>query len=198
MNEWVAQTGFNAADWIIVAVVVVSALMSLARGFVREALSLLVWFVAFVVAFFFSERLAPLLVELIELPSLRYLAAFAILFVATLIVGSVVNFLVVQLVRMTGLSAVDRLLGVMFGLCRGVLIALLILMFLPKMIPVQQDPWWQQSRLIPRVLVLENWSRETAATVTGWGKQQLDRKNELIGKDVVEKVQQSTQAHQNK
>lgn len=191
MNEWVAQTGFNAADWIIVAVVVLSALMSLARGFVREALSLLVWFVAFVVAFFFSERLAPLLVELIELPSLRYLAAFAILFVATLIVGSVVNFLVVQLVRMTGLSAVDRLLGVMFGLCRGVLIALLILMFLPKMIPVQQDPWWQQSRLIPRVLVLENWSRETAATVTGWGKQQLDRKSEFV-----EKVQQQTRPHQ--
>lgn len=191
MNEWVAQTGFNAADWIIVAVVVLSALMSLARGFVREALSLLVWFVAFVVAFFFSERLAPLLVELIELPSLRYLAAFAILFVATLIVGSVVNFLVVQLVRMTGLSAVDRLLGVMFGLCRGVLIALLVLMFLPKMIPVQQDPWWQQSRLIPRVLVLENWSRETAATVTGWGKQQLDKKSEWV-----EKVQTDRKLHQ--
>ncbi|HQQ75412.1 MAG TPA: CvpA family protein [Pseudomonadales bacterium] len=191
MNEWVAQTGFNAADWIIVAVVVLSALMSLARGFVREALSLLVWFVAFVVAFFFSERLAPLLVELIELPSLRYLAAFAILFVATLIVGSVVNFLVVQLVRMTGLSAVDRLLGVMFGVCRGVLIALLILVFLPKMIPVQQDPWWQQSRLIPRVLVLENWSRETAATVTGWGKQQLDKKSEWV-----EKVQTDRKLHQ--
>ena len=191
MNEWVAQSGFNAADWIIVAIVLLSALMSLVRGFVREALSRLVWFVAFVVAFFFSERLAPLLVELIELPSLRYLAAFAILFIATLIVGSVVNFLVVQLIRMTGLSAVDRLLGVMFGLCRGVLITLLILVFLPKMIPVQQDPWWRQSHLIPRVLVLENWSRETASTITGWGKQQLDKKSEWV-----EKVQSNRQLHQ--
>jgi membrane protein required for colicin V production len=191
MNEWVTQSGFNGADWAIVAVVVLSALISLVRGFVREALSLLVWFVAFVVAFFFSERLAPLLGNLVELPSLRYLAAFAILFVCTLIVGSVVNFLIVQLVRITGLSAIDRLLGVMFGICRGVLIALLILIFLPKIIPVEQDPWWQQSRLIPRVLVLENWSRETAAAVTGWGKQQLERKGEFV-----EKVQQQRQPHQ--
>lgn len=190
MNEWVAQSGFNGADWAIIAIVVLSALISIARGFVREALSLLVWVVAFVVAFFFSERLAPLLGNLVELPSLRYLAAFAILFVCTLIVGSVVNFLVVQLVRMTGLSAIDRLLGMMFGVCRGVLIALLILIFLPKIIPVDQDPWWQQSRLIPRVLVLENWSRETAATITGWGKQQLDRKSEFV-----EKVQQNRQLH---
>ncbi len=191
MNEWVTQSGFNGADWAIVAVVVLSALISLARGFVREALSLLVWFVAFVVAFFFSDRLAPLLGNLVELPSLRYLAAFAILFVCTLIVGSVVNFLIVQLVRITGLSAIDRLLGVMFGICRGVLIALLILIFLPKIIPVEQDPWWQQSRLIPRVLVLENWSRETASAVTGWGKQQLERKGEFV-----EKVQQQRQPHQ--
>jgi membrane protein required for colicin V production len=191
MNEWIAQTGYNGADWAIVVVVVLSVLISLVRGFVREALSLLVWVVAFVVAFFFSERLAPLLGNLIELPSLRYLAAFAILFVVTLIVGSVINFLIVQLVKMTGLSAIDRLLGMMFGACRGVLITLLILIFLPKMIPVEQDSWWQQSRLIPRVLVLENWARETASAITGWGKQQLERKSEFV-----EKVQQQTQPHQ--
>ncbi|HSC76253.1 MAG TPA: CvpA family protein [Pseudomonadales bacterium] len=191
MNESLAQLGFNGADWAIVVVVLLSVLISLVRGFVKEALSLLVWIAAFVVAFFFSERLAPLLGNLIELPSIRYLAAFAILFVLTLIVGSLVNFLIVQLVKMTGLSAIDRLLGMMFGMCRGVLICLLILIFLPKIVPVQQDPWWQQSRLIPRVLVLENWSRETAGTITGWGKQQLDKKSEFV-----EKVQSERQLHQ--
>jgi membrane protein required for colicin V production len=188
MNEWIAQSGYNGADWAIIFVVVLSVLISLVRGFVKEALSLLVWVLAFAVAFFFSERLAPLLGNLVELPSLRYLAAFMILFVCTLIVGSIVNFLIVQLVKMTGLSAIDRLLGMMFGVCRGVLIALLILIFLPKIIPVEQDPWWQQSRLIPRVLVLENWSRETASAITGWGKQQLDKKDEFV-----DKVQQQTQ-----
>jgi membrane protein required for colicin V production len=192
MNEWLAQTGFNGADWIIVVIVTISVLISLLRGFVREALSLLVWIVAFVVAFFFSERLAPLLDGVIQVPSLRYLAAFAILFVCTLIVGSLVNFLLAQLIRMTGLSAIDRLLGTLFGFSRGVLLVLLVLIFLPKILPpVQQDAWWQKSQLIPRILVLENWSRATAASITGWGKEQLDKKSQFV-----EKVQQERQLHQ--
>lgn len=190
MNDWIAQTGFNWADWVIVALVVLSALISLVRGFVREALSLLVWIAAFVVAFLFSERLAPMLGAAVELPSLRYIAAFAILFVCTLIVGSLLGYLVAQLVKMTGLSAIDRLMGTMFGICRGVLIALLLLVFIPKVIPVQQDPWWQQSSLIPRVLVLENWASRTASDITGWGKQQLDVQGERV-----KKVQQDRQLH---
>ena len=190
MNEWVTQAGFNWADWLIAGVVVLSALISIVRGFVREALSLLVWVVAFVIAFFFSEKLAPMLANLFDLPSLRYLAAFAILFVCTLIVGSLVNFIMAQLVKMTGLSAIDRLLGMMFGVCRGVLICLLVLIFLPRILPLQQDPWWQQSQLIPRVLVLENWSRETAASITGWGKTQLERKGEYV-----EQIQQQRGFH---
>jgi membrane protein required for colicin V production len=185
------QLGYNWADWTVVVIVTLSALISIVRGFVKEALSLLVWLAAFTVAFFFSERLSPLLVNLVQLPSLRYVAAFAALFVATLIVGSLLNYLITQLVRMTGLSAIDRLLGMMFGICRGVLIVLLVLIFIPKIAPVQQDPWWQQSRLIPRVLVLESWASQTSASLSGWGKSQLDKKNEYV-----EKVQQQRQPHQ--
>ena len=190
MNEWMTQTGYNWADWAIVIVVGISAFISLVRGFVREALSLLVWLAAFIVAFLFSEKLAPQLAGLVELPSLRYVAAFAILFVLTLIVGSLLAYVAGQLVKMTGLSAVDRLLGMMFGISRGVLIALLVLIFVPKAIPVQQDGWWQQSKLIPRVLVLENWSRRMAADLTGWGKEQLDHQEQWV-----EKVQQQRDLH---
>lgn len=182
MQAWAGQTGFNWADWAIVTLVAVSALISLVRGFVKEALSLLVWVLAFVIAFFFSEKLAPQLAGLVEVPSLRYLAAFALLFVCSLVVGSLITYLVSQLVKMTGLSPVDRLLGVMFGLSRGVLIALLVLIFVPKAIPVQQDDWWQRSQLIPRVLVLENWSRRMAAELTGWGKEQLEQKEQWVDK----------------
>ncbi len=182
MNDVLVQTGFNGADWAIVVVVGLSILISLSRGFVREALSLLVWVAAFVVAFLFSAILSPLLANAIDVPSLRYAAAFALLFVVTLIVGSLISYIVAQLVKMTGLSAVDRLLGSMFGLCRGVLIVLLILIFLPKILPVQQDNWWQQSKLIPRVLVLENWSRQTASLLTGWGMDQLDHNSEWVEK----------------
>lgn len=192
MDAVLSQAGLNGADCAILVVIALSTLISLVRGFVREALSLLVWVAAFVVAFFFSERLSPLLTNVVELPSLRYAAAFALLFVLTLIVGSMVNYLVAQLVKMTGLSAVDRLLGSMFGMCRGVLIVLLILIFLPKILPVQQDGWWKTSLLIPRILVLENWSRETASSLTGWGMDQLDRK-----KAFVEQVQSDRDIHGN-
>lgn len=175
MTEFFNQFGFNWADWCIVVIIALSSLISIVRGFVKEALSLLVWIVAFVVAFYFSERLAVMLTNAVVTPSLRYLAAFAILFVCTLIVGSLVNYAISKLVEISGLSGMDRLLGMMFGVCRGVLIVLLILIFIPKIAPVQQDPWWQQSKLVPRILVLENWSRETAAMVSGWGMQQFEK-----------------------
>lgn len=195
--EWATQTGFNTADWIIVAVVVLSTLISLSRGFVREALSLLTWAAAFVVAFLFSDKLAPLLSNVLDLPSLRYIAAFALLFVLTLIVGSLMNYIITQLVRMTGLSAIDRLLGSLFGVCRGVLIALLVLMFLPKVLPpVQQDSWWQQSRLIPRILVLEGWASETASSVKGWSGTQLEQQKASVDKsNFVERVQKNRGLH---
>ena len=173
--ETINQLGFNWADWIIVAVVILSALMSLARGFVKEALSLFVWVAAFVVGFYFSDSMSPLLQEEIPSPSLRYLAAFGLLFVGTLLAGAVVNFIIGQLIRATGLAGTDRLLGTMFGVCRGVLIVLAILVFLPKLLPVNQETWWKQSVLIPRVLVLENWAQRTLGDVSAWSEEQYEK-----------------------
>lgn len=171
----IQELGFNWADWVIVAIVGISGLMSLARGFVKEALSLLVWVVAFVVAFYFSEQVSVLLVEELPSPSLRYVAAFALLFVAVLLLGAVINFMIVQLVKATGLSGTDRLLGMMFGISRGVLIALAILVFAPKLLPLNQENWWKQSLLIPKVLVLEDWSRKTATGLSAWGQDQFEK-----------------------
>ena len=182
------QFGYNWADWTIVSIVALSALISVVRGFVKEALSLLVWVAALVVAFYFSDRLSVLLTNAVATPSLRYVAAFAILFVCTLIVGSLLNYVISQLIKISGLSGTDRLLGMMFGVCRGILICLLVLIFLPKIAPVQQDPWWQQSKLVPRILVMENWSRETAGSVSGWGKQQFEKVQQ-------EKMQQEKSQH---
>ena len=158
----------NWADWTIVGILSVSCLISIKRGFVKEALSLVVWIAAFIIAMVFSDRLALLLTDLISTPSVRNIAAFAILFAATLIVGAMVNYLIGELVRMTGLSGTDRLFGMVFGLARGALVVLAIVILLPSMVPVDEDNWWQQSRLIPRFLVFEDWARETTASVTGW------------------------------
>lgn len=153
----------NWADWTIVGILAVSSLISLKRGFVKEALSLVNWVAAFVIAMTFRDPLAHLLAESVQTPSIREMLAFALLFAATLIVGAMVNYLVGELVRMTGLSGTDRLFGMIFGMARGVIVVVAILILLPPIVPVHQDPWWAQSSLIPQFLMLEDWARETAS-----------------------------------
>ncbi len=155
----------NWADWGIIAVLVISSLISLKRGFVKEALSLVVWVLAIVIAMTFRAQASALLTEHIQTPSLREMAAFALLFIATLIVGACVNFLISQLVKITGLSGTDRLLGMLFGLARGFVIVMTGLILLPGFIPIDQDPWWQSSQLIPHFLKFEGWSRQLGAQV---------------------------------
>jgi len=158
----------NWADWCIVGVLSVSCLISIKRGFVKEAMSLAVWVAAFIIASVFDDRLAFLLTDLIPTPSLRAMTAFAILFVATLLVGAMVNYLIGELVRITGLSGTDRLFGMVFGLVRGALVVLAVVILLPMLIPVNEDLWWQESALIPRFLVFEAWARATTDQVLQW------------------------------
>jgi membrane protein required for colicin V production len=150
--------GFTWVDWAIIAIVVVSALISLKRGFVKEALSLVTWIVAGGVAWLFGGALSQYLVDYIDVPSVRVIAACGILFVATLLVGALINFLIGELVRVTGLSGTDRFLGMAFGAARGGLLVV-ILVGLLSLSPVQQDPWWQQSMLLPHFLMVADWSK---------------------------------------
>lgn len=152
----------NWADWAIVGILVLSALISIKRGFVKEALSLATWVAAVIVAMIFGERLAVLLIDHIATPSVRELVAFAILFIATLLVGAMVSYLIGALVRITGLSGTDRLLGMLFGLARGFVVVMALLIFLPGIIPVDQDSWWHESRLIVHFLEFETWARSLA------------------------------------
>ncbi|WP_448672039.1 CvpA family protein, partial [Escherichia coli] len=86
--------------------------------------------------------------EYIQTPSARIIAACALLFIATLLLGALVNYLIGELIRVTGLSGTDRFLGMVFGGARGVLLVVLLVGLL-SLAPVQQDPWWQQSVLMP-------------------------------------------------
>lgn len=154
------EIGFNWADWAIVAVVVISTLISLVRGFVKEALSLLTWVAAFVVARLFYPQAAVYVAPYIETPSLQLLAGFGGLFFGMLLIGSIMNWVIVMLVKATGLSGLDRLLGMGFGFARGLLV-LVVALALLRMTPAPQDPWYRQSALIPHLELVEGWSRHT-------------------------------------
>lgn len=161
------------ADWAIIAVLGFSALISVVRGFVKEIVSLLIWLAAAVIASIFHDQLASLMSDLIDTPSLRMLAAWIILFVAVLLVGSILNYLLGKLVKATGLSGTDRLLGLVFGALRGLIIVMVILIIVPKMLPVTEDQWWIESTLIPHFMQYEDWARETGTAVLDFLKNLL-------------------------
>lgn len=146
-------------DWVIIAIVAISTLISLKRGFVREAMSLVVWIGAFVIARTFHPNMQALLADTVGNPTVRLIAAFGILFVSTLIIGAIVNNALGRLVEATGLSATDRTLGMCFGLTRG-LVLVLVAVALLRMTPVTGDAWWQESVTVQELVRIEAWSRD--------------------------------------
>jgi membrane protein required for colicin V production len=131
-------------DIVVLGIVVISALISLMRGFVREALSLLGWLVSFWLAVTFAGDLAESFLSGISVPSLRAAVAFTIIFVLVLVIMALINKLASQLVNKTGLTGTDRMMGMIFGLMRGVLVVS-VLVFLAGFTAMPQDSWWQES-----------------------------------------------------
>ena len=144
-------------DWLIIVLIIISMLISLVRGFVREAFSLAGWILAFFVAKWFYLELASLLVGHVSTPSLRMGIAWAALFFLTLAVSGLVNFLLSQFIERSGLSGMDRMMGMAFGAARGVLVVALVVIGLQTFTPVQQDSWWQRSVLIPYFETFGRW-----------------------------------------
>ncbi len=140
----------NWLDFALIGLVFISALISLFRGLVREVMSLVTWVVAIWAALSFAAVLAGYLPEGIESPSIRLFIGFVGIFAAILIVGAIVNQLLYQLVKATGISGTDRLLGMLFGAARGVLVlALLVIFAKSDVLPLTEESWWQASVLRP-------------------------------------------------
>lgn len=146
-------------DYMIAGIIFISAVLGLLRGFIKEAFALITWVVAIWVASQYGHDLSLLFQNSISYPSARIALSFAALFFATLILGSIISFILGQLIRSTGLSGSDRLLGMIFGLIRGgILVALLVM--LAGLTPLPADPWWKQSQLIPPFQSLALWLKQ--------------------------------------
>ncbi len=137
----------NWIDFVILGVIGLSALISVVRGFVKEVVSLVIWCGAFFISSHYYERLAVYLTR-IEDELFRKGLAIALLFVATLVAGALINYIIAQLVQKTGLSGTDRVLGIVFGMLRGVIIVSVVLFFMDAFTTLNSSEWWQQSVLI--------------------------------------------------
>jgi membrane protein required for colicin V production len=149
----------NWADYAILAVLALSVLMGLWRGFIGEVLALVCWILAFWAAWMFGPPLADRFSASISTPSVRVLLAYVVCFVTVLIAGAIVGFLMRKLVEGSGLSGSDRLLGMVFGLVRGFALVTLVVLLM-GFTPFRRDPWWNESRLLPDFEIGARWLGE--------------------------------------
>ena len=159
MNAWLAQ--FSAFDWGAVVIVFFSMLLSLWRGFVREAMSLAGWVVAFIVANLGALTFAEAMGDLIANSTGRYVVAWLTLFVVTLVACSIVAKLTSRLIKASGLGALDRILGIGFGALRGALLLVVAVFVMRALIPESELGLLENSQLMPHIDVLLSWTLRT-------------------------------------
>lgn len=135
------MTGF---DYAVLAIIGISVLLSIMRGFVREVLALASWVIAFFVARFYAVELMPLLPEAIPGEALKMLAAFLILFLVTLLLCSLLAIALSQIFKKVGLGWVDRGFGAVFGVLRGVFVVG-VLVLLAGFTALPKDPMWRNA-----------------------------------------------------
>jgi membrane protein required for colicin V production len=144
----------NVADWAIFTITLISALVGVYRGFIRETLSLISWILAFWVAFSYAEPVSTHFAPYIESAQLQIVAAFTALFVVTLLLLSALSYLLYKLLLVSGIAGTDRVLGGLFGIARAVAL-ISVALLLARLTTYPQETWWKQSLLIQQLHPVE-------------------------------------------
>ncbi len=153
----ISLSQLTPVDWGILVVLFCSIVLSLWRGFAREAVSLAGWVAAFVFANMFVAELASVLMRWIDNVTGSYIAAYALLFVGTLVLAGIIAKLSAQVVKVSGLSLLDRILGTVFGLARGIIIIVVAVYIIQHLLPPQDLQFLHRSQLMPYVDMLVQW-----------------------------------------
>lgn len=141
---------WNAFDYIIAAILLLFVIIGLVRGLLRELISLVSWFFAFYAALKFAPDLsAGLMHSVISADKPRYIASAILIFLVVLIIGAIVNKLAHLLIDSTALGFLDKLLGLIFGAARGVLVVTIVLVAI-QMTAYQTASWYKESVLSAR------------------------------------------------
>jgi membrane protein required for colicin V production len=137
-----------AVDYIILAILVISAVMGLIRGLLRESVAVITWVLAIVLAWNFASSLEPYLGGVLSGSPLRIWAARTIIFVGVLLLGGAVAVVLGHYVRVSMFAGMDKFLGFVFGLVRGVVIVGAFTIAV-QALRMDEDPSWKRAKLLP-------------------------------------------------
>ena len=139
--------GLNITDWAILVVLVASGLMSLARGFSREFLSLFLWVFSFIAALSFEHLATPQVAAIIGNEDISKIISYILIFIVCLVAGGFFIKFISKLVKWSGASGFDRFLGVLFGFSRGLILVFIVFLLLPN--SVKQNDLFVNSKISP-------------------------------------------------
>jgi membrane protein required for colicin V production len=148
--------GLNIADYIIVGIILISMLISFVRGFVKELTSLVVWLLGAWIALKLYYKAAEILAPYITNHTTRHIVGFSGIFLFVILFGILCNYLLGLVINKTGLSGTDRVLGMVFGALRGIILMAVIVLLISSTAFVQ-DEWWTKSFLIPYLQIVVDW-----------------------------------------
>ena len=160
----------TTVDIVVLGIIALSCLFGGLRGLVKEALSLASWIAAVVLSSMFSEDVADMMTGLIDNTSVRQIAAFVLVFVASVFAGALISNLISKAAAAAGLGAVDRGLGAIFGIIRGIVIVTVIVMVTAQFDAASQI--YNESIIVPHLMIVADYLRDlfdlsmAAATAT--------------------------------
>ena len=143
----------SSTDWILLALLAASMLLGALRGLVYEVLSVMGWIAAFLLAQWFAPSVSEKLPMQGSGETLRFAAAFVLVFIASVFAAGLISSLMKKLISAVGLRPVDRILGAIFGAFRG-LILLLALSVVVHMTALHESDWWLESKGGPMLMTL--------------------------------------------
>jgi membrane protein required for colicin V production len=138
----------NATDYLVIAAILISAIVGVLRGFLRELIAVFAWVIALFIAWHFSELIEPHLGGLLAGSGVKVWAARIIIMVLVLLVGAGIGTAASHYIRLSIFSGMDRLLGFVFGTLRG-FVLLGVFVILGQLLRLDDERWWEQSALIP-------------------------------------------------
>ena len=148
-------------DILIAVAIVISVIVGFVRGFIKEAISITALLLAIWAALYFGPAVGNATASWLDSAELQMWCGRILVFAIILSVGGILSWGLSKLVRLSILSGMDRFLGSLFGICRGVLL-ISVFVILGQFAGFENDGWWENSFLIPHFEVVAEWIKVMA------------------------------------